>query len=157
FIDTVLDLCDKTDSYPDEAKFRWTCEVSWPVREWLKGRTPEQIARLKRRVDEGRIEITGMFLDMSEVMDEASYAPFRAPVKAFREHGLRVTTAMQDDVNGVAWCLADLLPSAGIEYVTMGQNSHRALRPFDMPTCFWWEAPSGSRVLAYRADHYHTG
>lgn len=157
FIDTALDLCDQTDAYPDEARFRWTCEASWPVREYLRCRTPEQIERLRRRVREGRIEITAMFLNMSEVMDETSYPAFLAPVREFRAAGLPVTTAMQDDVNGVAWCLADYFGGAGIEFLVMGQHGHRALIPFDRPTVFWWESPAGGRVLAFRADHYMTG
>jgi hypothetical protein len=157
FIDTALDACDKTDAEPDDAKFRWTCEGSWAVREWLRSRTPEQAERLKRRVQEGRIECTGMYLNMSELMDEASYAAFLRPIGELRDAGLTVTTAMQDDVNGVAWCLADMFPKAGIKYLVMGQHGHRALVPFDMPTAFWWASPAGEKVLAFRADHYHTG
>jgi hypothetical protein len=157
FIDTALDYCDQTDSYPPDAQFRWTCEASWPVREYLRSRTPKQVDRLRRRAKEGRIEITGMFLNMSEVMDEAGYASFLEPVREIRDQGLPVTTAMQDDVNGVAWCLADYFPAAKIDYLVMGQHGHRALIPFDTPTAFWWESPAGSRVLAFRADHYMTG
>ncbi|MCB9854505.1 MAG: hypothetical protein H6818_02375 [Phycisphaerales bacterium] len=157
FIDTALDYCDKTDEYPDDARFRWTCEASWAVREYLKSRTPEQIARLRRRVNEGRIEVTGMFLNMSEVMDEASYAAYLQPIRMFRDHGLRVTTAMQNDINGAAWCLADYFADTGVEYLVMGQHGHRALAPFDIATSFWWESPARNRVLAFRADHYMTG
>ena len=157
FIDFALDYCDRTDDYPDEAKFRWTCEASWPVREWLRSRPAAQIARLRRRVAEGRIEVTGMFANMSEVTDEASYPAFLAPVREIRAAGIDVTCAMQDDVNGIAWCLADHLPDIGVRYVSMGQHGHRALIPFDRPTAFWWESPAGKRVLAYRADHYMTG
>ena len=39
YIDNALDYCDQTDDYPDDAKFRWTCESSWAVREYLKSRT----------------------------------------------------------------------------------------------------------------------
>lgn len=157
FIDTALDYCDKTDGYPDDARFRWTCEASWAVREYLESRTPAQIERLRQRVNEGRIEITGMFLNMSEVMDEASYAAYLQPIRLFREHGLRVTTAMQNDINGAAWCLADYFADIGVDYLVMGQHGHRALAPFDIATSFWWESPAGNRVLAFRADHYQTG
>ena len=68
-----------------------------------------------------------------------------------------VQTAMQDDVNGYAWCLVDYFHDLGIRYVTSGINAARALKPFKVPTPFWWESPSGKRVLAYRADHYMTG
>ena len=31
FLDYALDYCDLTDDYPDDAKFRWTCETFWAV------------------------------------------------------------------------------------------------------------------------------
>ena len=157
YIDTALELCDATDGFPEDAQFRWTCEASWAVREYLESRTPEQVERLRRRVQEGRIEVTAMFLNMSEVVDEASYAAFLYPIRALRAAGLPVTAAMQNDINGAAWCLAEYAEDLGVLYLTMGQHGHRARIPFDMPTAFWWEAPSGNRLLAYRADHYQTG
>jgi len=157
FIDYALDYCDLTDEYPDNAKFRWTCEASWAVDQYLASRPPDQIARLKQRVDEGRIEITGMPFNMSEIADEHVYTASLRPLKTFKNSGLEITTAMQNDVNGIAWCLADYFPGAGIEYLIMGQHGHRARIPFDKPTAFWWESPSGKRLLAFRADHYMTG
>ena len=41
--------------------------------------------------------------------------------------GLPVETAMQNDVNGIAWCLADYLPDLGVKYFSIGSNNHRAL------------------------------
>ena len=157
YIDLALDFCDLTDDWPDDARFRWTCESSWAVQEYLETRPARQIERLRQRVADGRIEVTGMFLNMSEVTDEAGYQAFLWPVRRLQEAGLRVTTAMQNDVNGAAWCLADAFEDIGIRYLTMGQHGHRALIPFDRPTPFWWESPAGKRVLAFRADHYMTG
>lgn len=62
YIDYALDYCDATDKYPENAKFRWTCEASWPVDEYLKCRPAGQIERLTRRIKEGRIEVTGIIL-----------------------------------------------------------------------------------------------
>jgi alpha-mannosidase len=157
YIDYALDYCDQTDNYPDEAKFRWTCETSWAVREYLKMRPAAQIARLKKRVLEGRIEVTGMLLNWAEVADENTLLHSLEPVATLREQGFPVSTAMQDDVNGYAWCLVDYFDGLGIKYVTSGINAARALKPFKVPTPFWWESPSGKRVLAFRADHYMTG
>ncbi len=39
----------------------------------------------------------------------------------------------------------------------MGTHGHRALICFDKPTMFWWESPSGNRILTFRAEHYMTG
>ncbi len=157
FIDYALDYCDLTDDYPDDARFRWTFESSWAVKEYLNSRPPAQIERFNRRVREGRIEVTGMLFNMSEVADENLMSASLLPVKQFKDLGISVTTAMQNDVNGIAWCLADYFPDAGIEYLNMGQHGHRARIPFEKPTAFWWESASGKRVLAFRADHYMTG
>lgn len=157
FIDYALDYCDLTDSFPDDARFRWTCEASWAVDEYLKVRPAPQIRRLKQRIDQGRIEVTAMPFNLSEIADENILARSLSPLLRFKQHGFPVTTAMQNDVNGIAWCLADFFPAAGVRYLTMGQHGHRARIPFDKPTAFWWESPSGRRLLAFRADHYNTG
>jgi hypothetical protein len=158
YIDTALDFCDLTDGLPDDARFRWTCEVSWAVREYLKRRPPTQIERLKRRVAEGRIELTAMFLNMSEIADEASLAASLEPLREIQgTFGKVVRAAMQDDVNGAAWCLPDYFSGIGVRYLTMGINKTRSILPFDKPTAFWWESPAGKRILAFRPDHYMTG
>jgi len=64
---------------------------------------------------------------------------------------------MQNDVNGIAWCMPDYFKNTGIRYLIMGINMTRSILPFDMPTAFWWEAPSGAKLLSFRADHYMTG
>lgn len=157
YIDNAIEYCELTSSYPDDAKFRWTCEASWPVREWLRVRPKEQVDKFIKFVHNGQIELTAMFFNMSELSGENSYKTFLEPVARFRELGLPVNTAMQNDVNGVAWCLADYLPDLGIKYFSIGSNDHRALIPFDRPTLYRWESPSGKSLLMFRSDHYHTG
>jgi len=157
FIDYALDYCDNTDDYPKDAKFRWTCEASWPVDEYLRSRPATQIERLKQRVKEGRIELTSMYFNFSELPDEQTLAASLKPISRFKKYGLDVKVAMQNDVNGIGWCLNDYYNDLGIKYLNMGTHGHRALICFDKPTLFWWESPSGKRMLAYRADHYMTG
>lgn len=157
YIDYALDYCDRTDSYPDDAKFRWTCETSWAVREYLLRRPASQIERLKKRIHERRIEVTGMLLNMSELASENAIAASLQPIREFKKLGIPVVTAMQNDVNGAAWSLADYLGDAGVRYLTMGINKTRSILPFDRPTAFWWESPSGKRIIAFRADHYMAG
>lgn len=157
YIDYALDYCDATDSYPEDSKFRWTCESSWAVDEFLKTRPAEQIERLKERVKEGRIELTAMYFNFDDLPDEQTLAASLMPLKRFREAGLISKTAMQNDVNGIGWCLNDYYHDLGVKYLNMGTHGHRALICFDKPTLFWWESPSGNRMLAFRAEHYMTG
>ncbi len=157
YIDMALDFCDQTDDYPDNSKFRWTCETSWSVREYLKSRPQEQIDRLLKRIQEGRIEATGMFLNFSEIADEGALAEQTRTLRMLKNKGIDVTTAMQNDVNGIAWCMVDYYHNTDVKYLNMGIHAHRARKPFQKPTSFWWESPAGNRLLAYRSEHYQHG
>ena len=157
YIDQALDFCDLTDDYPDAAKFRWTCETSWSIREYLKSRPQAQIDRLLNRIKEGRIEATGMFLNYSEINDEAALAAQTKTLRFLKNKGIDVTTAMQNDVNGIAWCMIDYYNNTDVKYLNMGIHAHRARKPFRKPTSFWWQSPAGNRLLAYRSEHYQHG
>ncbi|HWR74486.1 MAG TPA: glycoside hydrolase family 38 C-terminal domain-containing protein, partial [Bacteroidales bacterium] len=157
YIDYALDYCDATDNYPDNARFRWTCEASWAVDEYLKCRPEEQAERLIRRIKEGRIEVTGMYFNFDEIPDEQILAASLQALGRIRDRGINVSLAMQNDVNGIGWCLNDYYDKLGIRYLNMGTHGHRALICFDKPTMFWWESPSGKRMLTFRAEHYMTG
>jgi alpha-mannosidase len=157
YIDKVLEYCDRTDQLPDDARFRWTCESAWVVMEYLRSRPESQIERLKRRIREGRVEVTAMHTNMTELLDENTIYDYLKPLRELTRLGIAVKTAMQNDINGIAWCMPDYFRGTGVRYLDMGVNETRSILPFNQPTCFWWEAPSGERMLAFHADHYHIG
>jgi len=157
YIDYALDYCDATDHYPESSKFRWTCEASWAVDEYLNVRPQSQIDRLKQRVKEGRIEVTGMYFNFNELPDEQTLAASLAPIKNITEKGIPVTSAMQNDVNGIGWCMNDYYNTLDVKYLNMGTHGHKALISFDTPLAFWWVSPSGKKMLAFRAEHYMIG
>ena len=157
YIDVALEYCALTDDYPDEAKFRWTCEGSWAVAEYLRTRPAEQVERLLARIREGRIEVTALLFNMAEIADETTLRYFLLPLREFRARGIPVRTAMQNDVNGVAWVLADYLHDLGVEYLWTGSNNGRAVIPFNRPTVCRWESPAGNGLVFYRGEHYMTG
>ncbi len=157
YIDYALDYCDATDGYPANAQFRWTCEASWPVDEYLRCRPAAQVDRLIKRIREGRIEVTGMYFNFDEIPDEQILAASLQAAGRIRDAGIPVKVAMQNDVNGIGWCLNDYFNGLGVKYLNMGTHGHRALICFDRPTMFWWESPSGNRMLTFRAEHYMTG
>ncbi|GHT58890.1 hypothetical protein AGMMS50239_04320 [Bacteroidia bacterium] len=157
YIDYAIEYCELTENYPDDAKFRWTCEAAWPVKEYIHNRPKAQIEKFIKYIRNGQIEVAGMFFNMAEIVDENSFKTFFEPIREFKKLGIPVVTAVQNDVNGIAWCLADYLPDLGIKYFTMGENGHRALIPFDRPTLYKWESPSGKYLYSYRSDHYMTG
>lgn len=157
YIDYALDFCDLTDNYPDDAKFRWTCEAAWAVEEYLLTRPKSQVDRLIQRIKEGRIEVTAMMFNFDEIPDENILAASLSPLKTFKNYNIPSSVAMQNDVNGIGWCFADYFPDMGVKYLNMGTHGHRALICFDLPTVFKWHSPSGKEMIAYRAEHYNIG
>jgi alpha-mannosidase len=157
YIDHALDYCDMTDDYPDAAQFRWTCETSWSVKEYLEKRPQSQVDRLVSRIKEGRIEATGMYFNFSEIIDEQAVAYQTKYLKMLKNAGIDVMTAMQNDVNGAAWSFIDVFKNTGVKYLNMGLHGHRARKPFQQPTAFWWESPAENMLLAFRAEHYQHG
>ena len=157
YIDHALDYCDATDDYPDASRFRWTCETSWSVKEYLENRPQHQVDRLVKRINEGRIEATGMYFNFSEIIDEQAVAYQTKYLRMLKNAGIDVVTAMQNDVNGAAWSFIDVFNNTGVKYLNMGLHGHRARKPFQMPTAFWWESPAENRMLAFRAEHYQHG
>ena len=103
FIDYTLDYCDQTDHYPGDARFRWTCEASWTIKipqsATQGSRSTELLKRIKKR---GRIEVTGMFFPIFSSLLMKPHWPFKPDVKCFKDQGIDVTAAMQNDVNGMA-------------------------------------------------------
>ena len=77
-----------------------------------------------------------MYLNFDELPDEQTLAASLAPLKQFRQHGMRAELAMQDDVNGIGWCFSEYFADAGVKYLNMGTHGHRALICFDKPTVF---------------------
>ena len=157
YIDNALDYCDQTDHYAEDAKFRWTCEASWAVREYLNSRPEAQVERLLQRIKEGRIEVTSMFFNFCDIVDESALAFQTKTLSEFKRRGIDVKTAMQNDVNGIGWCMIDFYSDTDVKYLTMGQHGHRAHVPFHQPTPFWWVSQAGNRLLAYRSEHYMHG
>ena len=158
FLDSVLDYCDQTDSYPEAARFHWTCEGTWAVKEFLESRPQKQVERFLRRVKEGRIEVTGMYFNFDGLTDERSLAASLSPIADLHEYGIdSIRVAMQNDVNGVGWAVSEYLGDLGIRYLTMGVNNDSGIPPFDSKTYFWWVSPSGKKILTFYGAHYMEG
>lgn len=156
YIDYAIDYAELTRTYPEGCRFRWTCEAAWAVSEYLKVRPETQVRRLRECIRRGEIEVTGMYFNMAEIADEQSLRYFFHPLSVLREEGLPINVAMQNDVNGVAWCMADYLYDLGIRYFWIGSNKTKSLIPFDVPTIYRWESPSGKPIIMYRSEHYNT-
>ncbi len=158
YIDAALDYIEATRDYPDDAKYRWACECTWGVDLFLALRSPQRIEALKQAITAGRIEITAMPMNMTDLATEELMIHSLQAIRRLRQTlGAKIVAGTQNDVNGFPLSLPRLLASCGVKYLATGINETRSLRPFDRPTGIHWEAPDGTSVLAFRGEHYMTG
>jgi len=112
---------------------------------------PEIFAEIGRRVKEGRWEVTGgtwVEGDMNMASGEAIARQILYAKRYFRDKfGVEVRIAWEPDTFGHAWTVPQILKKAGVSYYYFCRCGK------GIPI-FWWEAPDGSRVLAYNWDGY---
>src|SRR5581483_9687239 len=158
FIDTAIDAAEAQSTTQADHAFRWTVETLAPLLRWLETSSRGQVKRFLKLEKMNRIEVTGMFLNTTPLADIAAWLEMLQPIHRLRrQYGIAVRHAMNCDVNGHNWGLADLLLDAGIEGLTMAINEHAGGAPFERPNLFRWQAPSGRRLPAFNGWHYAVG
>ena len=156
FIDRMLDLLDQTADWDDEdAKPKWTCEVTEPLQRWLKTASGESVERFKKHVKAGRIAVAAMKFHITPMMNERQLRRQLAPVAELREKlGAPIKSAIQHDITGVPWPLADVLLDHGIDLFVMAINRHLGGSVHPRPGVFRWAAPSGRELRVMNGNHY---
>lgn len=154
FIDEALDIAEATVDYPDDAKFRWTCEVTGITVDWWNHASNADRDRFLAAVKRGQFEVAGMGWHMTPLMDHSMVVDVLKPLKFFRDLGIPVRSAMNTDVNGLPWGVVDALLDHGITGISMAINEHygHALKPW--PRAFNWQAPGGRTITAYNGFIY---
>ncbi len=158
FIDDAIELCEATAGDPTDTEFKWTCESSGIAERYLETSQPAQVERFLRLHREGRIDVTGMKYSFLSILSLESLLRSLYPVRRMRERfGVKVHAAMNCDVNGAAWILADVLPAIGIDLFAMAINADRGRMPSPRPRPFWWEGPGGGRLATWSGYCYAWG
>ena len=162
YLDAVLDLVAASDDWPDDARFRWNVEVTYPLQKWLAARPPTVQEEFFARVKAGRIEINALPFSMhSEVysIDELAWG-LRFTDAMRDERGVDIVSAIQSDVPGHTIGLLNLLTAAGIKYLAVAHNYAGRSVPFltggqDLTRPFYWQAADGRRLLVWFTDTPH--
>lgn len=119
---------------------------------WMQERYPEIFEGIRKAVSEGRWEIVGGMWAESDgnIPSGESFVRQLLYGKRYflKNFGLDVKVGWLPDTFGFNWNLPQIFRKAGLDYfLTTKLNSNEVTR---LPhAVFWWEAPDGSRVLAY--------
>lgn len=127
-------------------------ESSAQFYEWVAEADPKLLAEIRQRIEEGRWEITGGWWVEPDVNIPNGEALARQGLygqRLFKElFGRTARVGYNTDSFGHAGTLPQILKLQGMNnYVFMRPDPREKTLPADL---FWWEAPDGTRVLAYR-------
>ena len=157
FIDSALEHIEHTRDWPDDSRFRWTCEVSGITLDWWQHANGRSRAHFLRAVQDGQLEVAGLAWNMTPLMDHEMLLDVLEPIKFFRALGVPVRSAMNSDVNGWPWGTVDALLDHGITGFSMAINPHFGHAPMPRPRGFWWQGASGRKLLVHNGLQYGIG
>ncbi len=170
FYDDVLRFCEETKDWPEESRYRYTAEVAWSLLHFVRNRGPEDVAKLKQFIAEGRIEVSALFANQicsicgHEELIRLLYPSFRLK----KELDATISSAAITDIPGLSWSLPSLLASVGVKYFFAGMPTYYEWERNDLhlfwdedailrhgrPDAFRWQGPDGRSVLAYYQAGY---
>lgn len=148
---------DQAAADPD---YIWNSETFWQLDQWLaKKPSPERQKQLADLVRSGRFSVGAAYVTPhSWLMSEWMLARLFEPAQTWAKRaGVTLESAVLNDVPGHPPDLPRALARAGVKYLVLGTNT-LLTPPLAEKFCnkpFWWEAPTGERVLTWiSSDSY---
>ncbi len=139
--------------------FVWNNETFWILERFLEKTTPEWKERLLAAVKRGHIHLTGNYLNLTDLVDYRILKKYLMKARHFADkEDVRIDTAISMDINGWSAGYGDALAEAGIKHFYTCIHNHHGFVPFQkkhMP--FYWETPSGKKILVWHGDVYNHG
>ncbi|MDZ7373380.1 MAG: glycosyl hydrolase-related protein [candidate division KSB1 bacterium] len=159
--ETIHEICPLTfrsvlnlmDQYPDFV----FAQSSAQVYKWMERYYPKDFQRIAEKIQSGQWEVVGGAWDEHNANIPSGESLVRQHLYAKRyfmeRFGIDVRVGWLPDVFGFNWNLPQIYRKVGIEYFLTHKLKWQIERnnpPIPFPYhVFWWEAPDGSRVLAY--------
>ncbi|MDF2514422.1 MAG: family 38 glycosyl hydrolase [Herbinix sp.] len=155
YIDQAIDLCIKTADYPEESRFRWTCEATYPLTRWLETASPDRVNKLKQLIKLGQISVAALPMHTTPGTTAAEMVYMLKDLDRLRDQlDTKITTAINHDVNGQPWPLSQIMLDSGIDFYLTGINIHFGGIPFQRPAAFRWQTPDERELLTFLGEHY---
>lgn len=153
-IDVGIELAEKTQNYPDPARFVWNPEVLWVVEAYLKKANAEKKEKFIEAVKKGWICLDGNYLNTNTSVnsDEELLNLFHYSNQMEDLTGVAIETMVQFDVPGATWGVVQAAAQNGIKYFLMSPNNGarigRILEYWEQKP-FYWVAPDDSTKILF--------
>ncbi|MDO5435473.1 MAG: hypothetical protein Q4G19_03795 [Clostridia bacterium] len=160
YLRQTLDILRREDAGDESLRgFRWQCENFWQIENFLKYADERERADLERYAREGRIGLSGSYLNLTDLIDERVLNEHLARARAWADTaGASMKSAMTADINGYSAGLPDMLAAVGVGNLYTAIHTHHGMYPMGHnPSFFRWRGPKGNTVLTFVGEHYHWG
>jgi alpha-mannosidase len=155
--DQAIEFCRETTDWPAGSRFKWTCEVSWQVRNYIRDRSPDLVNALMHLVSEDSIAIgalySGEHTDLLGHEEAVRSLSFAGTLR--RNYQVPCDTALLCDVPGCTAGLVQMMAKSGVSNFILADNNFVApfLARTDLPRPFLWQGADGTEVLCWYTDH----
>ncbi|MDR2103346.1 MAG: hypothetical protein LBP42_04490 [Treponema sp.] len=161
FISQAIRILDDFHNgvHPEYRGFVWQCENYWQIKNFYAHAVPEQQKKFEGYVKTGEIGLSGNYFNMTELIDGPTLASRLLQARRYADdRGFKLRCGMSADINGFAWGYADALFNAGITCLYSCLHAHHGMFPLRKKQIpFYWETPSGKKILVWNGEHYHFG
>lgn len=139
--------------------FIWNNESFWIIDTFCKYVDEEWKQRLVKAIQRRDIQVTGNYLNLTELVDYNILKKYIGKAKEFGEAtGVPVTTGISMDINGWGIGYPDVLIENGITRFFTSVHNHHGFVPLRRKhNLFYWETPKGNKLLVYNGDVYNQG
>ena len=155
-LDKVAQTCDATREM-GALKYVWTMPA-WPLKKLRDDSTGDRAGLVDDLVRRGQLVWHALpytsHYDFAGIPDSLWGLNYGRELSGRYEMPLS-RTAKMTDVPGHGRFLPEMLADAGVKLLHLGCNEFAT--PPSVPPMFWWEAPSGKRVLTMYNRGYGTG
>lgn len=153
-----IKLGEETKDYPEDARYRWNPEITWPV-ERLWTNHPDERPGILKAIADGSLCLDASYLNLntSTCSDEELFHVFSFSRKMQELTGKRMDVLQQMDIPGMSWGLVPVMAQQGARYIMSWPNGSDRIgfaRQMDGKPC-WWVGPDGkSKVLFFQPGNY---
>ncbi len=155
--DLAVMYAKETSGWPDGSKFKWTCEISWQIQNYLKERNETQIKNFIQEVKKNRIEIAALYAgEHTDLLgDEEAIRSFYLAAELRRKYKINIDSVMLSDVPGCTIGFVQIMARAGMKNFNLADNNFIApfLKRTDLPRPFYWAGEDNSKILSWYTDH----
>lgn len=157
YIDQAAAYVLASAGYPEGARFAWTEEQVYPVRQWWEQASDQAKDRFFEALKTGRLEIAGSPFNVTAFMDRAEWEAAMTWLDEDLWNKCDITSMMQIDVNGMHTAGLEMAYDKGVRRLWIGPNSYYGAPPFPTPTAFRWEVAPGKELFVWLNSSYNNG